>query len=110
MMQLALSNGMGNAKPNRRGQIRLVLEVFEVKTGQDQQFIIKGRTREILELFIKRSLVELSNSATTKIFPGDVGGFKHEVTLRWQIMKAIRDHVGVEMNPPLFRHFAAANI
>ncbi len=110
LLRLEMDKPLVYALPNRRGELRLVLEGFEVKNGQDQQFIIKGRTREILELFIKRYLVELSNSATTKIFPGDVGGFKHEVTLRWQIMKAIRDHVGVEMNPHLFRHFAAANI
>ncbi len=110
LLHLEMDKHLVYAMPNRRGQLRLVLEGFEVKNGQDQQFIIKGRTREILELFIKRYLVELFNRATTKIFPGDVGGFKHEVTLRWQIMKAIRGHVGVEMNPHLFRHFAAANI
>jgi integrase len=112
LLRLELDVHVLYSLPNRRGQARIVLEPHEVKNATRQDFPVKDEPLRLLDLYVRRYLPLLTpvGQPGTKLFPGEIDGHKHEVTLRLQITEAIRRYVGLEMNPHLFRHFAAALI
>src|SRR5260370_22423386 len=96
------------ARPGRQGDAKLAIKAS--KNNQRVSFDLKGETLALLRQYVNKYLPALSDGAGVALFPGNAGPYKSDVSLRGQITKAIRKHCGVQVNPHLFRHFAAAMI
>lgn len=87
--------------------LHLVIPGEEVKNEVDLEFEVERQTRELLQWYLDEHRPVLAHAGSQALFPGGVDGAKDGQTVRSNIMKAIRKHTGLEMNPHLFRHFAA---
>ena len=87
--------------------LHLVIPGEEVKNEVDLEFEVERQTRDLLQWYLDEHRPVLAPAGSQALFPGGVDGAKDGQTVRSNIMKAIRKHTGLEMNPHLFRHFAA---
>lgn len=87
--------------------LHLVIPGEEVKNEVALEFEVERQTRDLLQWYLDEHRPVLGAAGSSMLFPGGVDGAKDGQTMRGIIMKAIRRHTGLEMNPHLFRHFAA---
>jgi integrase len=91
----------------RARHVRLCIDGAEVKNGMRLDYELQGESAKLLRDYINQCLPALSDGSPGSLFPGAKGGPKHVVTISGQITKAMHDHLGLAVNPHLFRHFAA---
>jgi hypothetical protein len=100
LLRLELDRHIVFARPNRRGQARIVIAPHEVKNRVPLDFPLQGDTLKLLDLYLRRHLPVLTGVDSIRhLFPGAAGGHKSEMMLYQQITGAIRRHVGITMNP-----------
>ena len=107
LVSLRLDRHFSATRPGLRGLVHLVIPAEEVKNLQRLQFEVSSKVAQLLRLYVKEHLPVLSNGEPIWLFPGQVSGNKHPVSLGDQIGKAILKHAGLHMNVHLFRHFAS---
>ena len=88
--------------------MRLLIRAEETKNEQALDYPLPAELVRVLDLYLtrhRRHLVRKGDEGW--LFPGQDGGRKHVVSLAMQIKDAIRRHLGLAVNPHLFRHLAA---
>ena len=96
--------------PGRRRPdgVRLLIRAEETKNAQALDYPLPAELVQVLDLYLTRHRRHLVRKADEGwLFPGQDGGRKHVVSLGEQIKRAIRRHLGLVVNPHLFRHLAA---
>jgi integrase len=89
--------------------MRIVLSADEVKNREPADYPMSLDSAELIQRYLTEFRPRLASPGCTALFPGRKGGAKSVSALRDQIYAAIRRYAGAEMNPHLFRHFAAKN-
>lgn len=108
LVTLNLDRHFHFSEPGRAGKAHISIPPEEVKNGQQLDFPLPRRTAQLLQLYLSRYRPLLVRDIDQGcLFPGRVGGHKHEVGLREQLCRAVRRHTGLEVNPHLYRHLAA---
>ncbi len=91
-----------------RSQLFIVIPADEVKNHEMLEYELPEPTVRLFDSYIKyyRSLL-LKGADKGWLFPGEVDGHKHQVTLRSQLIRIVEKHTGLQINPHLYRHIAA---
>ena len=84
----------------------LVIDGSEVKNGQDLEFELPEESCRLIDLYLSEH--READPDNRYLFPGRTTGPKGIGGLRQQIERAVKDYAGLEVNPHLFRHIAAA--
>lgn len=66
-----------------------------------------AETIKLLDLYVARFRPLLLVRPSSSLFPNGTGGSKKSAALGLQISKFLRRECGLQINPHLFRHFAA---
>ncbi len=88
--------------PNRP-EVRIVLDEADTKNGQPLEFELPEASARLLLTYVHRHLPALAAPVQDHLFPGTKGRSKRPDNLAQQISKAIRDHIGCDVNVHLFR-------
>jgi integrase len=90
------------------GPTHLVIPGEEVKNGRPLEFRLPQEIRRLLALYCNRFRPRLAAPGAPWLFPGQ-DGLRHKcrVILAGQITRTVREELGIDMHPHLFRHFAA---
>jgi integrase len=95
-------------RPRRRGkELHIVFPAEDVKNREPLEYPLAPPSVELIERYLKEFRRHLASATCSALFPGRRGGPKGVNTLRGQISQTIRSHIGLEMNPHLFRHAMA---
>lgn len=95
---------------SRRGRItHLALAAHETKNNIDVEWAVAPELAAFLERYLRRFRPVLAAEGTSWLFPAPPPKDAPLVvdTLRYHIVRAIRDEVGAESNPHLFRSLVA---
>jgi integrase len=84
----------------------LVIDGSEVKNGRDLEFELPEESCRLIDLYLTEH--READPDNRYLFPGRTTGPKGIGGLRQQIERAVKDYTGLEVNPHLFRHIAAA--
>lgn len=87
----------------RQLKARIVLDEADTKNGQPLEFELPEASARLLQSYVQRHLPALAAPGQDHLFPGTKGRAKRPDNLALQISKAIREHVGCEVNVHLFR-------
>ena len=82
----------------------LVIPGDEVKNGQDLEFELGTETVRLIEWYVKHH--RAAPPENRYLFPGRGLSPKDDQTLRSQIQQTVRDFLGIDVHPHLFRHIA----
>lgn len=82
----------------------LVIPGEEVKNGQDLEFELSDETVRLIEWYVEHH--RAAPHENRYLFPGRGPAPKDDQTLRSQIQQTVRDYLGIDVNPHLFRHIA----
>jgi integrase len=93
--------------PGRGAPGRLAIPGEEVKNKLPLDFVLPAETAELIATYCRGFRDRLTVPDNPFLFPGRGQGHKHVAGLAEQITRAIREEVGVEVHPHLFRHLAA---
>ena len=88
------------------GALHIVLSRQEVKTGADLDYPLPKESTALIERYLEGFRPFLTTIENRALFPGLAGGPKVDNTLRRQITKTVFRHIGIRVNPHLFRHIA----
>jgi integrase len=89
------------------GPLHLVIPKEEVKNAIDLEFPLPQESATLLDLYCRRYRPLLLDQPSRWLFPGENGRPKSKNTLSHQIRTIIRNRLGLDVNPHLFRHIAA---
>ncbi|HWT30665.1 MAG TPA: site-specific integrase, partial [Propylenella sp.] len=90
------------------GGLTLFIPKVETKSGKrDLAFDLPAEVAGRINWYRREVLPRLGASPDGDLFVTRDGTPKHQETLTTQIIRTIRDHVGLHMTPHQFRHFAA---
>ncbi len=93
------------SRPNRRGDLSLILEGDMLKNGEPQTIPLPKEVDRLLKLYLDDYRHLLVTGDTTFLFPGaHAGRSKLPGVMSTQISRLIRDRLPFEVNPHLFRH------
>jgi integrase len=94
--------------PGRTGRVTISVPADEVKNDRALEFVLPTPVGRRLVEFLKhhRPLL-LAGRHTSHLFPGNDHGHKHHVSLSQNLCAAVARHVGIKVNPHLYRHIAA---
>ncbi len=108
LTQLDLFRHFEGSRRGRKVGIRIDIPANEVKNNEPLTFMLSPQTADLLELYRKqyRPLL-LAGPEEGWLFPGAKHGYKTQVGLGEQLCKAVQKHVGLTVNPHLYRHIAA---
>ena len=89
-------------------QLFIVIPAEEVKNQEMLEYELPESTVQLFDSYMKdyRPLL-LKGAEEGWLFPGKVDGHKHQVTLRGQLIRVVKKHTGLQINPHLYRHIAA---
>jgi site-specific recombinase XerD len=94
--------------PGRSGRITITIAAEEVKNDRPLEFVLPPPVGRRLGEFLQRYRpILLGGRQSDYLFPGDDHGHKHPVSLSHNLCKAVARHVGIQVNPHLYRHIAA---
>ena len=82
---------------------RIIIDEAETKNGQPLEFELPEASARLLHTYVHRHLPALAAPGQDHLFPGKDGRAKRPDNLAQQVSKAIREHVGCEVNIHLFR-------
>ena len=89
------------------GPMHLVIPKEEVKNSVDLEYPLPRETAGLLDLYCRRYRPLLADQPSTWLFPGEKGRPKSKETLSYLIRTIIRNRLGLDVNPHLFRHIGA---
>jgi hypothetical protein len=108
LVGLNLTRHFRYSQPGRKGTIYITILGDEVKNGEHQEFELPPLVAKLLRDYVEiHRPVLLREMDEGWLFPGAGQGPKHEVTLRQQLTKMVEKHLGLKINPHLYRHVAA---
>lgn len=91
------------------GDIRITIPTPEVKNSVDLHHFLPPESAALVRLYVERFRPLLMKTSTDALFPGDVDGFMTPNSLGRLVRVGLRDHLGIDFNAHLFRHFACMN-
>ena len=94
-------------RTNRSRILHVAIPKEEVKNTVDITAVLPEPTARLIDLYIQRCRPLLVDQPSPWLFPGEDGKAKAPQTLRGQIIRCIRERIGLRMFPHAFRHFAA---
>ena len=77
-----------------------------VKNAVDLDYELPAPIGRHLDLYLERFRPRLVTGTNPWLFPGEAGKAKSVGTLRQQVIRAVKEATGIELNPHLFRHIA----
>jgi integrase len=89
------------------GPMHLVIPKEEVKNSVYLEYPLPRETVQLLDLYRQRYRPLLADQPSTWLFPGEKGRPKSKETLSYLIRTIIRNRLGLDVNPHLFRHIGA---
>lgn len=97
------------SRPGRKGHAFLVIPGDEVKNEQELEFALPLPVTQLLCRYLNEARpVLLSGEDAGWLFPGAApGNHKNHTTLAGQLCRAVKKHIGLTINPHLYRHIAA---
>ncbi|MBT3905405.1 MAG: tyrosine-type recombinase/integrase [Rhodospirillaceae bacterium] len=90
-------------------RVIITIPEFEVKNGEYLEYELPAHVVRLLDTYIGtyRPILLMGEDAGW-LFPGAIDGeHKNEVSLRENLVKAVKKHTGLTVNPHLYRHLAA---
>jgi integrase len=91
-----------------RSQLFIVIPADEVKNQEILEYELPEPTVRLFDRYMSEYRpILLKAPEEGWLFPGEVHGHKHEVTLREQLCRAVKKHTGLTVNPHLYRHVSA---
>jgi integrase len=84
----------------------LVIHGSEVKNGQPLEFDLPEESCKLIELYLSEH--RKAGPDNRYVFPGDDTSSKCISALRQQIERVVKESLGLDIHPHLFRHIAAA--
>jgi len=87
--------------------VHVAIPKAEVKNKVDINGVLPESTVHLLDLYIRRYRPLLADKPSARIFPGRDGRAKGQQTVRRQIIRCVKDRIGLSIHPQLFRHFSA---
>ena len=108
LINLNLNRHIKRIKNYSRSQLFIVIPADEVKNQEMLEFELPEATVRLFDSYVNdyRPLL-LKGAEEGWLFPGDVHGHKHRVTLRSQLIRIVEKHTGLKIHPHLYRHIAA---
>jgi integrase len=94
-------------RTNRSRVLHVALPKEEVKNTVDISAVLPEPTARLIDTYTQRYRPLLADQPSPWLFPGEDGKAKAPQTLRGQIIKCIKERIGLRMFPHAFRHFAA---
>lgn len=94
-------------RPGSPGGWFLFISAKDVKNNVPIDAPIPPDAAKLIDEYLAGHQHILADGPTTSLFPGNGGKPKGGQTLGKQISATILEHTGLEVNPHLFRHFAA---
>jgi integrase len=95
-------------RPRTSGRVHVFIPADNVKNEIDLEHCLPPQSAELLDAYLRCYRLQICGPENPYLFPGaKPGECKNITSLRNQIKGAIHRHVGIQMNPHLFRHFAA---
>ena len=89
------------------GEIGIVLPRGMVKNAQPLDFVIPVESAHLLRTYLEIMRPLLLSRPSRALFPSYTDRPKRADTMSKQITKLMKDELGIEWHPHLFRHFAA---
>jgi len=87
--------------------IRVTIPRGDVKNDQPLDYRIPASTGAMIRVYLDRFRPLLLCKPSTALFPSHTGKAKRADTLSKQVSRLLRDELGLDWNPHLFRHLAA---
>lgn len=108
LINLNLNRHIKRIKNSSRSQLFVVIPADEVKNQEMLEYELPEPTVRLFDSYVNdyRPLL-LKSMEEGWLFPGEVHGHKHQVTLRSQLIRIVEKHTGLRINPHLYRHIAA---
>ena len=108
LTKLNLNRHIKRINKDSRSRLFIVIPADEVKNQEMLEFELPEPTVRLFDKYINyyRPLL-LKGAEEGWLFPGQVHGHKHQVTLRDQLVRVVKKHTGLQINPHLYRHIAA---
>jgi integrase len=93
----------------RRGQrsVSICIPAEETKTNKEFEVVLSAETARLLTLYVDSYRGRIAGGAGPYLFPGRGGARRADTRFGASISKFIWRETGLQMNPHLFRHFAA---
>lgn len=91
----------------RNKTLYLIIPADEVKNNLHIERILPESVVSIIAWYVREYRPHLLRAPTTALFPGVGAGPKSSSLLSDQITGTIKRHLGIDVNPHLFRHIAA---
>lgn len=88
-------------------ELHIVLPGSETKNGEEVVYPLKGESKDLFELYLRRYRPRLAGEDCIWLFPNNRGTQKTQETLSHQIKRTIREETGLTITPHQFRHLAA---
>ncbi len=108
LVKLNLTRHIKRVKNGPAAKLFIVIPADEVKNQEMLEYELPASTVRLFDLYIhKYRPLLLKGTEEGWLFPGEVHGHKHEVTLRGQLCGIVKKHTGLIVNPHLYRHIAA---
>ena len=108
LVKLNLTRHIKRVKNGPAAKLFIVIPADEVKNQEILEYELPASTVRLFDLYLSKYRPLLLKGAEEGwLFPGEVHGHKHEVTLRDQLCRIVEKHTGLIVNPHLYRHIAA---
>jgi integrase len=106
LARLEIDRHLPRTRSRGRGVRHLVIPGGEVKTGVPIEVPLPTQLVALLDLYIRMYRPLLADAPGPFLFPGKGGKAKGRAVLGFQISRAIRERIGLKVNPHAFRHIA----
>src|SRR5262249_48069232 len=97
---------LGRPDPSRCA-LHIVIPGNEVKNGAELDYPLPDESADLVGRYLEQFRPLLAPPENRALFPGVKSGAKVDWALARQINKTVFRHVGIRVNPLLFRHIAA---
>ena len=105
LSRLHMTNDLRWSALSDRGQLVLDIDGAEVKNGQTLSFPLPAECADLIKLYISKYRPLLVAGPNPFLFPSNVSSRpKRADTLGKQLSRLIRQSIGLEVNPHLYRH------
>jgi integrase len=104
LSKIHLTDNIIRTGKGRTTRVILHFDAAVVKNNKDLEAELPPNSVHMLDLFIQRYRPLLIQTPSSYLFPHRDGGPRHRGVIWGSVTKLTRQHVGVSVNPNLFRH------
>jgi len=105
LVSLDIERNLVRSGPN--GVLHIVIDGEDVKNEEPLEHPLPPESTALIDCYIQKFRPHLASTNDTSLFPGINGGPKNKSFFGEQISRTIRVHIGLNVNPHLFRHITA---